>query len=63
MKKKVRHLQVGDTLSSGAKILRSGYDSINCSKGKTNIVVEYSDGTKKIQQWNKDTIVDLKEVI
>jgi hypothetical protein len=60
MKKRIRHLQVGDILSSGAKIIERSYDSVRCPKGKCNIGVEYSDGTRKIQQWGKDTEVSLK---
>lgn len=59
MKKKVRHLQQNDILSSGARIINNPYSSVRCPKGKLNVEVEYPNGQKKIQQWNKETIVDV----
>lgn len=59
MKKKVRHLQQNDILIDGTRIMNNPYSSVRCPKGKLNIEIEYPDGAKKIQQWNKETMVDV----
>ncbi len=60
MKKQVRYLQVGDILSSGAKVLTTPLSGIYTPKGKVEITIEYPSGKTRIQFWGKSTTVTTK---
>lgn len=57
-KKEVRFLTVGDVLSgSGAKVISSPTSGLKTPPGKMEVGVEYANGQKKVQIWNKYTMV------
>ncbi len=61
-KKEVRHLKAGDVLSgSGAKILANPQAGLKTPPGKLEVYVEYAGGKKKMQLWNKYTVVGVKD--
>lgn len=56
-KVQVKDLQIGDQLSSGAKIVSDPFESLHARKGKVIVGVLYSNGKLTTQEWGKSTTV------
>lgn len=54
---KVKHLRVGMVLNSGATIESNPIEYVRTPKGKCDLVVKYSDGTRRAVRWGKETTV------
>lgn len=60
VERRVSQLQVGDELSSGAKVISSPVAGLKTPAGKVEIGIEYPGGRRKLQLWGKNTTVGVK---
>lgn len=61
MEKLVKDLKTGDVLSaSNAKVISDPVALCKTPKGKVEIGIEYANGKKRLNYWNKYTKVRLK---
>jgi hypothetical protein len=56
-----KDLRTGDVLSSGSKIFSSAFAGVRTPKGKVEIGVEYPGGKRKIQLWNRSTLIGVMD--
>jgi len=52
-----KDLKSGDVLSSGAKIFSNAFAGVYTPKGKVEVGVEYPGGKRKVQLWNRGTLI------
>jgi hypothetical protein len=55
----VKHLQVGDILSSSAVVMERPFDSVSTPSGKTNLSIRYPGAAPKLVIWGKSTNVNI----
>lgn len=61
VKRQVKYLQKGDKLGSGMEVIVAPVVGLRTPAGKVEIGIRYANGKEKMQFWNKNTEVSVKQ--